>query len=279
MDFEVYRVTQVMGYGTSAEQETEFLPFYALTDLTNRPGHGAFYTTHRVPRLLSTKQRQYGARSGYVGSEVFLSLVDADQAPYHHDLRQLGLSTLCTNRDLPLHMPIGQGRTDFTLQASAPVQAVRCVAGPTKPKPSPVYAEGEFSWRLISHLSLNYLTLLDNDQRQGAAAIRELLTLYADTGASVIRKQIEGVRSVTSAPAIRRIGASGALAFGRGLEIAVTFDESAFEGAGVFLLGAVLERFFAKYTSINSFTETVVNTLDRGEIMRWPARTGTRQTV
>ena len=42
------------------------------------------------------------------------------------------------------------------------------------------------------------------------------------------------------------------------------------------LLGAVLEQFFAKYVSINSFTETVVSTPDAGEVMRWPARIGRR---
>ena len=46
-----------------------------------------------------------------------------------------------------------------------------------------------------------------------------------------------------------------------------------------FLLGAVLEQFFAKYVSINSYTETVVKTIGRGEIIRWPARIGRRQTL
>ena len=68
----------------------------------------------------------------------------------------------------------------------------------------------------------------------------------------------------------------GPISFGRGLEIGLQLDESAFEGSGVFLLGAVLDRFFAKYVSINSFTETVVKTTDRGEIVRWPIRTGQR---
>jgi type VI secretion system protein ImpG len=64
------------------------------------------------------------------------------------------------------------------------------------------------------------------------------------------------------------------MTFGRGLEVEITCDETAFEGAGVYLLGAVLERFFAKYVSINSFTETVLKTVQRGEVMRWPARVG-----
>ena len=42
----------------------------------------------------------------------------------------------------------------------------------------------------------------------------------------------------------------------RGLEIELHFDESFFEGTSVYLLAAVLERFFRKYVTINSFTET-----------------------
>jgi type VI secretion system protein ImpG len=71
----------------------------------------------------------------------------------------------------------------------------------------------------------------------------------------------------------------GPITFGRGLEIIVTLDESAFEGLGVFLLGAVLDEFFAKYVSINSFTETVIKTTERGEIMRWPVRIGLRHIL
>ena len=41
----------------------------------------------------------------------------------------------------------------------------------------------------------------------------------------------------------------------------------------------VLEQFFARYVSVNSFTETVVDTIGRGEIMRWPARIGTRHII
>jgi type VI secretion system protein ImpG len=53
----------------------------------------------------------------------------------------------------------------------------------------------------------------------------------------------------------------------------------AFEGSGAFLFGAIMEQFFRKYTAINSFTETVIVTLQRGEIMRWPIRLGLRQTL
>jgi type VI secretion system protein ImpG len=56
-------------------------------------------------------------------------------------------------------------------------------------------------------------------------------------------------------------------------------DESAFEGSGIFVLGAVLAQFFARYVSINSFTETVIVSERRGEIIRWPSLIGKRHTA
>jgi type VI secretion system protein ImpG len=275
VDFEVHSIEEVVGHGSGADAEQPFRPFYAMRDRGG--GHRAYYTLRREPRQLSSKQRSYGTRSGYVGNEAYLALVDGDEAPYRSDLKQLAVRALCTNRDLPLHMPVGQGRTDFTLETGAPVRAIRCVAGPTRPRPP--FGEGEVAWKLVSHLSLNYLSLLDDEQSTGAAALHEMLKLYADANEPSTIKQIEGLHSATARSITRRIPGPGPLAFGRGLEITLTCDETAFEGTGVFLLGAVLERFFAKYVSINSFAETVVRTLDRGEIMRWPVRTGRRQML
>jgi len=277
LDFEVFSVTEVMGYGTSLEEEQPFLPFYATSDLAADRDERAYYTILRAPRVLSTNQKKFGPRSSYIGSEAYLALVDAKEAPYQHDLRQLAVRTLCTNRDLPLHMPIGKGPTDFTLESGAPVESIRCLAGPTRPRQSPTFADGDFVWRLVSHLTLNYLSLVNNDERQGASALRDLLKLYSDGGDAPTRKQIEGVKNVASRTITRRIPTEGPITFGRGLEINVTCDEAAFEGTGIFLLGAVLERFFARYVSLNSFTETVLSSADRGEVMRWPARIGRRQ--
>ena len=276
MDFEVHTVAQVVGYGTGTDDKQEFLPFYATSDQSPADGT-AYYTVHRQPRVLSTKQRVQGSRSSYVGSEVFLALVDPDEAPFRSQLKQLAVEVTCTNRYLPLHMPLGQNASDFSLEAGAPVAAVRCVAGPTSPRPS--YAHGDPTWRLISHLSLNYLSLTDAVDGGGASALRELLALYGDSGDAVIQRQIDGVRSVTSQAVTRRLPFPGPAAFGRGTQVTFTCDEAAFEGMGVFLLGAVLERFFSKYASINSFTETALKTVQRGEIARWPARIGRRPLI
>ncbi|MCY2996111.1 MAG: type VI secretion system baseplate subunit TssF [Planctomycetota bacterium] len=278
-DFEVHQITSVTGYGAEAGETQEFRSFYAVTDHLRVGDRGAYFTLRRTPRLLSSKQRRVGSRASYVGSEVYLMLVDGNETPYRGDLREVGLETLCTNRDLPLFMPVGRLNTDFTLQIAAPVQSVRCVAGPTKPKPPATFGPGDQAWRLISHLTLNYLSLADQDQQRGAGALRELLALYGDLAEPAVSRQIEGVRSVATQPIIRPVATSGPMTFARGLQVTVTCDETAFEGTGVFLLGAVLERFFAKYVSLNSFTETVIQTLDRGEIMRWDPKIGRRHTL
>ena len=276
MDYEVFSLTQVAGYGSDQRSEQLFQPFYGSKSAYLNPVENAFYMIRRQARMLSTRQRRKGVRSSYIGSECFISLVDAQQAPYSPELAQLGLGALCTNRDLPLVMPVGLGDTDFTLQISAPVKSIRCIAGPTRPFPAPY--EGNSVWSLINHLSLNYLSLIDTDSRQGATALRELLGLYADRREPVIKKQIEGVVSVDSKNVVRRIDTKGPMVFGRGLEVTVTMDESAFEGRGYFLLGAVLEQFFARYVSINSFVETVIRTTDHGEVARWPVKIGQRHT-
>jgi type VI secretion system protein ImpG len=277
IDFEVYGLLSVSGQGADLEREQEFLPFYARSDLTKDSDPGAYYIVRRLPRMLSAKQRRTGGRSNYVGSEVYLSLVDAREAPYRTDLRQLSVRALCTNRDLPLLMALGKGKTDFTVEIGAPLESIRAVAGPTRPKPSK--AHGDVAWRMINHLALNYLSITDARDGSGATALREILSLYADIADITTAKQIDGVKSVTSVPIVRRLPGAGQTAIARGLEVAVTFDETAFQGAGVFVLGMVLAEFFAKYTSINSFTETVIKTLDRGEVMRWPMMIGRRHTL
>jgi type VI secretion system protein ImpG len=273
LDFEVHSITSVLGVGAQPAGARQFLPFYACSERAGQDNL-AYYTIHRQPRLASSRRRLTGPRSTYAGGEVFLSLVDGDEGPYSSDLKQLAIDTLCTNRDLPLFMSVAVGRSDFTLESGAPVESVRCISGPSEPRPS--VAWGETSWRLVSQLSLNHLSVSNAQDGLGAAPLRELLHLYGDLGTDVVRREIEGVRSVETTPVTRRLPLDGPASFARGLQITLDCDEAAFEGSSVFVLGAVLDRFFARLVAINSFTETVLKSPQRGEIMRWPTRLGQR---
>src|SRR6185503_3230561 len=174
--FEIFQILTLSGYGVGKDSLQEFYPLYAAFH-DDHPDHQAYFTVHREPRLLSTSQHRTGFRSSYVGTEVFIAIVDPKEAPYSADLRQLAVTTLCTNRDLPLQMPVGVGKTDFTLEIAAPVEAIRCIKGPSKPY-APLVS-GALGWRAVSLLSLNYLSLLDANETEGAAALRELLQLFA----------------------------------------------------------------------------------------------------
>lgn len=294
LDFEVHSVASVRGIGEATSGETRFTPFYGDSVRTGLDSTRAYYTVRREARLPSARMRRVGNRSGYVGSEVYLSLVDERQSPFPATLRQLAVEVTASNRDLPLLLPVGQ-RNVLSVDAAAPIEAVTVLSGPTRPYPG--LADGDFAWRLLSHLSLNHLSLFDNeagrgsgggadrgtgpgggsgDARSAAGSLRELLSLYGDMADPALRKQAQAVIEVSARPMIRRLPVAGPITFGRGLGIDLTLSESAFGGAGCFLLGSVLEKFLARHVSVNTFTQTRLMSESRGELIRWPARIGTR---
>jgi type VI secretion system protein ImpG len=279
MDFEVFSVHKMQGIGAGGEAVTEILPFYSADHRTDARSPLTYYTLQRRLRQLSVKQRQTGTRASYIGSECFLSIVDSAQRQVTGEIRQIDAQILCTNRDLPIQLTMGQGETDFLLEGGAPVTAVRCVAGPSFPRASPAF--GDTSWKFISHLSLNYLSLVDGeaDGDGGAAMLRSLLSLYADPNDASVARQIEGVRSVSYRPVVRRMPIEGPIAYGRGLEISLTLEDEGFEGAGIIVLASVLDRFFARYVSLNSFTQTRLQSATRGEVKTWPVRFGRRPII
>ncbi|SFO84633.1 type VI secretion system protein ImpG [Cohaesibacter marisflavi] len=278
LDFEIFQLESVTGIASEGADDVPFRPFYSAEDFTPfGETHTAYFNVRRRMRQRSEKQRLKGIRTSYLGSELYVSLCDRTQAPYPGQIKQLAVTALCTNRDLPLLTPVGSGDTDFTLPDGGPVAEIRAIVPPTRPHQG--LAEGNRAWQLISHLSLNYLSLSDADRGTGAAALRELLGIYTPSGDATIAKQMEGLISVSSRPIVRRM-ADGPLSTAvRGLEIRLGFDDSFFEGTGCYLLGAVLDSFFAKYVTLNSFTETVIHSQQRGDIRRWPARSGRRVLI
>lgn len=277
MDFEVHTITRVSGISSELTRMRTFDPLYRVDHLSSPGGARAYYTARRVPRLQSSTRRR---RSSYLGSEVYLSLHHTAEQPYPEDCKQLEVELLCTNRALAMDMSAEKGGAGFTLDGGDPVDAVRLIHGPTRPRTA--LDMGESPWRLVSHLSLNYLSLEDHDSTDhagGADALRSLLGLYVDPADREIARRINGIVSVQSEPIVRRMPVRGPLCFGNGLQVRLRFDDEAFVGTGSFLLGSVLERFFAKYVSLNSFVETVVESAQRGEIVRWPARAGEREIL
>ncbi len=276
-DYEVHSVLNVSGIRGEGEDDLAFRPFYSADEYTAASGGSpAYFTQRRRMRQRTERERLRGARTNYLGSEMYLSLVDPREAPYPGALQQLAVRAMVTNRDLPLLLSAGAPDM-FHLPEGGPVASVRTPVTPTRPRPT--LAQGEAAWKLIGHLSLNYLTLVDSDRGSGAEALRELVGLYAREGDRSIRRELEGIAAVRSRPIVRRMADEVLSTAVRGLEITIECDEDFFDGASPYLLVAVLERFLRHHVSINSFTETVLVTHQRGEVARWRPGRGAGPTI
>ncbi|WP_049631887.1 type VI secretion system baseplate subunit TssF [Cellvibrio sp. pealriver] len=272
LDYEVYSVSAADGFDRDHRIQRQFRPFYA-THADDRNNHGAYFSIRREPRIASENIVQNGARSTYQGSEVFVSLVDQNDAPYDFQLRQLGIDLLATNRDLPLLIPTGSNQ-DLRSVSSLPIDGIRIMSGPTRPVAA--IDEGQMHWRFISHLHLSYQSLAQPNPEQSAKTLRELLGLYTALGDATLGRYSQALIQCNLNPITRRMPGKGPLVFGRGTAIKIEVDEIPFAGASPYAFGAVLERYLAHHASINSFTEMQLISSQRGLIAQWPARFGER---
>jgi type VI secretion system protein ImpG len=257
---EVYSVDGVRSTSPDGEKAVDFSPFYTVK-------HGGDADAAR-PYWYAT--RRPSARRHDGGTEVFLSLVDLSFRPTRPASETLTVHTTCTNRDLPGKLPFGEGG-ELHLEGAAPFSQIRCLTKPTEALRPPLRRAAQ--WRLISHLSLNYLSICDG----GPAALQEILKLYDFSSTVVTQQQIAGITNVTSRRIVARPASSVWSGFCRGIEITLELDEQKFVGSGVYLFASVLERFLGLYASLNSFTQLVARTRQREEpLRRWPPRAGDR---
>jgi type VI secretion system protein ImpG len=258
---EVYAIDSVTGTAPGWKESVEYLPFYSFRHAYDREDRRTFWYASRRP---ATAQ-------GDNGTDVFLTTVDLGFNPTAPAAEVLSLITTCSNRDLPSKLPFSGEAGDFSLEGGGAMLGIRCLRKPT-PALRPATGRGLF-WRLISHLSLNYLSI--SDPAEGRDALREILKLYDFADSAATRRQITGITSVSTRPSVGRTGTGASAGFCRGVEVSLELDEENFVGAGVYLFASVLERFLALYTSVNSFTRTVLRTRQReGELKRWPPRAG-----
>lgn len=258
---EVFSIDQVIssrnGDGEDAE---EFKPFYSIR-------HHLAEDARRTRQAFWHSKRRASERKGDSGTDVSLSFVDLGFKPTDPAAEVLMVRITCTNRDLPGRLGFGDPNGDFSLEIAAPVQAVRCLIKPTQTRRPPL--GGGLQWRLVSHLSLNYLSLVED----GEEALRELLLLYDFDDSPSTRQQISGIVAISAEHVTRRLGGS----FCRGVKITLDLDPEKFVGSGLFLFASVLERFFGQYVSVNSFSQLVLRTANDKQVVKtWPPRSGQR---
>ena len=256
---EVFSVEEVLSSNPSSGDITYFEPFYSYR-------HGA---TREAKQTFWQSMRRQSTRRNDDGTEVSLSLVDLSGRPMRPDFDAITVRTICSNRDLPARMPIGNDAGDLEPQGLAPIRKVTILRKMTAPVRPPV-GKGAL-WRLISHLSLNYLSLVED----GKESFQEILRLYDFENSPALQKQILGITSISSQRHFARLVSLNGISFARGLKIDMELDEEQFVGAGAYLFASVAERFLALYVTMNSFSQLTVRTKQRKEVLgAWPPRTG-----
>lgn len=263
--FEVHSVERVAASFLDG-RETEFLPFYGLTHGSGEDGGATFWHAAR---------RQAGQRSR--GTELFLTLVDLGLRPRDVDNAVLSVDTVCLNRDIPTSIPFGGGRP--SLSSVEPLAAVAGMACLTPPTPTLRLPLGhDHLWRLISHLSLNHLSLSGGPQ--ATDALREILRLYDFRDSADTRAVIDSILAVDMAPGSARLSEGLRSQFCRGVDITIEFDDQRWASSGLYLLASVLERFFGLYCALNTFTRLAIKVRGRsGVVKTWPPRAGIRRLL
>ncbi|WP_010299898.1 type VI secretion system baseplate subunit TssF [Candidatus Odyssella thessalonicensis] len=250
---EIYSIEKVLAGVDGSTETLVYHPYYSFDHQAQQTDPSIFWTARRTP----------SERRDVPGSDIYLRFVDLDFNPHTPPTETIYAQALCTNRFLAEQIPAG---CLLQLEDKAPISKIICLTKPT----SQVYTpnDGETMWRLISMLSVNHLSVSAGST--SLKALKESLLLYAKTAGNFHHNEIDSLVNIETHPTSRRLGEQAWRGFVNGLKITLTVNERAYTGESVFLLASVLRTFFALQTSLNSFVQLQVNSVQRqGEWMSW----------
>jgi type VI secretion system protein ImpG len=182
---EIYSIDRVFSVNRR-QQSTEYHPFFAIRHAAD--------TDERMHYWYPMRQRIEDAPDGDEGTEVDISFVDLNFDPASPPDSIVNLELTCLNRDLPNQLPFGGGQPRLHLRSGGPIQKVECLTAPTKTHRKPL--GNGMMWRLVSHLTMNHLTLTGGED--AAASLREMLKLYDVVDSAESRAKLKSIVSVSS---------------------------------------------------------------------------------
>lgn len=262
---EVFSVDRVQGLVRSEGFETkEFQPFYAFTHPpTADPRAATYYQTHLTPSLIGQ-----GARWG---TDTYMSFVVGGQEGAAPAEETISVELTCTNRDLPAELRAGDicEPTDRSPTGTR----FRNLLKPT-PTISPPLGKG-LHWRLISHMSLNYVSLTDIRHFRELLRIYDFQTAYDAQRAVAHQRLLDGILSVRASYRERMMRGAPI----RGLHVDLELNEDHFAGEGdAYLFAAIVDRFVAAYVTINAFSQLKVRFARTGQTYAFAPRWGAQPT-
>jgi len=261
---EIHTIDEVTASNTARRESIPIEPLYAYRYQVRKSSNRVYW--HAVRRRNELGERE--------PSTMHLSLVDLDGSVADPNAEVVTVRCSCSDFDLPSRLPFGSEEGDF---AAEDFPAFRQITALRRPSPSydPPHAKGQL-WRLVSQLSLNYLSLTE----EGVSSLQEILRLHNFTDSSHLENQIGGITRLSSGPHFAIMQSVYGNLPARGTRVEIEFDENQFVGGSAYLFANVLDRFLGSYTSINSFCQLVAHTSQRKEPLgEWSPKAGYKPLI
>jgi type VI secretion system protein ImpG len=242
----VFSVDTVTGWRPGGLGYQAYVPFESF----EHDGEAASYTV---------RQR---ASAQHAGLDTWLAVGHG----HGHEQETLSVELTCTNHNLPRHLQVGD--INQACEQTPEFVTFRNISVPTPSFAPPL--DQDFLWKLISHLSLNYLSLTDINALKVILETYDLPRYHDRQAQKVSRRRLDALRSIRH-EAVDRLYHGLPL---RGLRVDLCIEPQGFLGQGeVFVFASVLNEFFALYASLNSYHELrVIST--QGDVYLWPPRMG-----
>lgn len=261
-NLEVYKINHIQGI-TEDGKKTTYAPFYGRTKI-NEQRHDPQYFWHATRKAIIDKKIS--------GEELYLTFVDHNTQKNMPETQTLQIDATCFHRNISQHPAFLVEKTRWQLaETSAPISRIISLTPPSTVLRPPL--GNPLRWHLLSHLSFNHQEL--SHPETGLTALRELLQLYNINPAQETNHIIESLCDLKTHEIMMRLPRHGIQTFCQGLEIQLSIDDSKFSGSSLWLFTAVLEHFFARLASINTFTQLVVMSKSKQQIIhRFAPRMG-----
>lgn len=258
---EIFSVDEVVGTNPRTREVTQYLPFYTFH-------HKLGPKQQNTAAFWRATRRSIGIRE-HERTDMYLSLLDLTGNPVNPEADAITARCTCTNFTLPSRLPFGSEQGDFELPG---VSAIRKIVVLHKLTPTLRPPSGKDAmWRLLSHLSLNYLSLVD----EGKESLQQILNLYNFSDSIHLQNQIAGITKIHASRHFAPVVTENGVMSARGTRVGLELDEEQFVGGGVYLFASVIERFLGSYVSMNSFSQLIASTVQRKEVLcEWPPRAG-----
>ena len=126
--------------------------------------------------------------------------------------------------------------------------------------------DGNVLWKLLAHLTVNYLPIADLDN------LKSLLSLYNPTEKSDAKDHASNKKRINSLKNMKNIPSErlyrGYLIRGQNIELDV--DSTGFSSTGdLYLFGELIYSVLKQFADINSFVELTINNINSGEQLTW----------